>query len=73
MSNTRKFNTPYEKGYTAKPEKPEGVVGFEKSVILDIIAKSKFSIEKFIPGYWKTKRTSLDQHEQDVFVLLKKH
>lgn len=70
-SPKRKFSAPYEEGFTATPENPEGCVGFEKNKIIELFDNTGFTILKYIPGYWKTERSTLDQHEQDVFVLEK--
>ena len=67
--SNRFFETVYGQGYTATPEKPEGAVGFDYDIIKNLFNQIGLEIIKNIPGYWKKKRQSRDQHEQDVFVL----
>ncbi len=66
------FNTPYEKGFTNNIDDPERLVGYETDMIEAVVGKTGLRIDKYIPGYWKAERKSLDQHEQDLFVLSKK-
>ena len=69
--SNRFFETVYDKGYTAVPEKPESAVGYDYGVITNLIDEIELKIIKYIPGFWKKDRESRDQHEQDVFVLSK--
>lgn len=66
------FDTPYDEGLTATPDRPEGCVAFPMEKIQAAVDRAGFAIEKYIPGYWKTPRHTLDQHEQDVCVLTRK-
>jgi len=67
-----RFDIPYEEGYTAIPDKPEGAIAFDGERIVAAINETGFDIVRYIPGYWKTLRTSLDQHRQDIYVLTPK-
>tara|TARA_A100001015_G_C14875579_1_gene666168 strand:+ start:104 stop:913 length:810 start_codon:yes stop_codon:yes gene_type:complete len=69
LSKRRFFDTVYEEGFTSQPEKPEGSVGYTEEKWFEAISDAHLKIEKYIPGYWKINRQSLDQHEQDIFVL----
>lgn len=63
------FNTPFDSGYTAIPDNPEGCVGYRKADIVSMFERANLQIVKHVSGYWKARRTTLDQHEQDVFVV----
>ena len=63
------FETPYDKGYTATPDRSESAVGYDIQVIEKQFIDIGLTLNEYIPGYWKKKRESRDQHEQDVFVL----
>jgi len=63
------FTHPFDEGFTATPEKPEGLVAYPKETILKLFEKVGLTPAKYIPGFWKMKRTSRDQHGQDIFIL----
>ena len=63
------FTWTYDQGYTAAPENPEKVVGFDRIVLDRLFESCGLIVAKYIPGTWKLPRTSLDQHIQDVFIL----
>ncbi len=67
----RRFETTYDQGFTATPDNPEGCVAYRLETILGLAEDIGFAVEKHIPGYWRAPRRSLDQHEQDVLVLVK--
>lgn len=69
LSKRRYFDTVYEEGFTSQPGKPEGSVGYTQEKWFEAISNANLKIEKYIPGHWKIKRDSRDQHEQDIFVL----
>lgn len=67
-----RFDTPYDEGLTATPDNPEGAVAYPIEKVLKVIDRVGLKVEKYIPGYWKMIRHTLDQHEQDICVLIKK-
>ena len=69
VGDDRRFEQRFDRGYTATPAEPEGVVAYEKATLLQTITEAGLVVEQCIPGYWHGHRNSLDQHEQDVFVL----
>jgi SAM-dependent methyltransferase len=70
-ANNWSFEEPYDEGFTAYPESPETCVGYSMDSINGVIQDAGLKIVKYIPGCWKQPRTTLDQHEQDIFILEK--
>lgn len=66
-----RFEATFGEGYTATPDVPEKCVGFDQALIEQTLADHGFKVWKYIPGYWKSPRASLDQHNQDVLVSIK--
>jgi len=65
------FVTPYGLGYTAFPNNPDGAIAYDYELVRNMIIDTGFNIKRYIKGYWRTKRTTLDCDEQDIFVLEK--
>ena len=73
IANQRwKFSEKYDQGFTATPETPEGCVAYNENTILNLFENIGLTVRNYIPGSWKMRRTTLDQHNQDIYVLSKK-
>jgi hypothetical protein len=63
-----RFDAPFDQGYTANDKNPEKCVGFSPETINRALDQAGLVMVKYIPGTWKTQRTSLDQGIQDVIL-----
>ncbi len=61
--------TPYKESFTLTAHNPEEWILHDEHKFLEIVERLNLKVLKYIPGYWKTPRASLDQNHQDVFVL----
>ena len=49
----RYFDTTYDKGFTAVPEKHESAVAFDYKLIYELINEIGLDVDKFISGFGK--------------------
>lgn len=63
----------YKGSISFSPRKPELLIAQLEDRVLDAIGAAGLGLHRRIDGYWKGRRTSLDQHDQDVFILKKRN
>lgn len=66
------FAVPYDRGFAAEADVPESALAFPKDVFLEAFEQAGLTMVNHVPGYWIAERQhSLDQAEQDIFILRK--
>jgi len=65
------FNWKCEEGFTAVHDTPSSCMAYPIKKVGVLCKEIGFSIEKYIIGYWKIIRRTLDNTEQDVLILRK--